>query len=459
MMSPTVQFKHCGVRAVDMRADGKRGAVLGSLQWLNDHNILNLDLAILRNIETGGSAPADAALGEVSAVIMNPPFAVGQDGNTSFSFLDSRRDEEKMKKAYAERGRQYGFGSGSGAGPGFLQLAAKRVAEGGRFGTIIGVALGTGSKAYGRARRNLSRYFDIDTVIISRDPRRINFSDSTNLNELMVVGTRNDTRFVEKKDAPIPVREAASRKAAFVVLTRNPATPSKAKQLARLISNIDRSAPRGVIQGFGEYVMDEIRDAASWDILNFSNPDLSIFLRKASTGKTPAGAQPPGRRRPGGRWNGISQNSEPLRVGFFVLLFQHQPRRAGHPGRRRAATQKIVHLRHRRFAAQHQNGHAAVAFVFRPAANARPQRRLPRRRAKANPLNAPRNPALFPNLPDRPVAGRLPGSGRLPVFSRAPARRRFRGFRFHRLRRFHCKFSPFACFPFRMFRVRNPIVA
>ena len=284
MMSPTVQFKHCGVRAVDMRADGKRGAVLGSLQWLNDHNLLNLDLAILRNIETGGSAPADAALGEVSAVIMNPPFAVGQDGNTSFSFLDSKRDEEKMKRAYAERGRQYGFGSGAGAGPGFLQLAAKRVAEGGRFGTIIGVALGTGSKAYGRARRNLSRYFDIDTVIISRDPKRINFSDSTNLNEIMVVGTRNDTPFVEKKDAPAPAREAASRKAAFVVLTRNPATPSKAKQLARLISNIDRSAPRGVIQGFGEYVMDEVRDAASWDILNFSNPDLSMFLRKASAG-------------------------------------------------------------------------------------------------------------------------------------------------------------------------------
>ena len=206
-----------------------------------------------------------------------------------------------MKRAYADRGRQYGFGFGSGAGPGFLQLAAKRVAEGGRFGTIIGVALGTGSKAYGRARRNLSRHFDIDTVIISRDPRRINFSDSANLNELMVVGTRNDTPFVEKKDAPAPAREAASRKAAFVVLTRNPATPAKAKQLARLISNIDRSAPRGVIQGFGEYVMDEVRDAASWDILNFSNPDLSMFLRKASTGKTPAGAQPPGRSPTPGR--------------------------------------------------------------------------------------------------------------------------------------------------------------
>ena len=283
MMSPTVQFKHCGIRAVDMRADGERGPVLGSLQWLNDRNLLNLDLSILRNIETGGSAPADISLGEVSAVIMNPPFAVGQDGNTSFSFLDSKRDEEKMKKAYAERGKEYGFGSGSGAGPGFLQLAAKRVATGGRFGTIIGVALGTGAKAYGRARRNLSRYFDIDTVIISRDPNRINFSDSTNLNELMVVGTRNNTPFAERKDAPDP--ESASHKAAFVVLTRNPATPAKAKQLARLISKIDRSTPHGIIKGFGRYVMEEVRDTASWDVLNFSNPTLSALLREASTGK------------------------------------------------------------------------------------------------------------------------------------------------------------------------------
>ena len=42
MMSPTVQFKHCGVRAVDMRADGERGAVLGSLQWLNEENLFKL---------------------------------------------------------------------------------------------------------------------------------------------------------------------------------------------------------------------------------------------------------------------------------------------------------------------------------------------------------------------------------------------------------------------------------
>ena len=117
-----------------------------------------------------------------------------------------------MKRAYAERGRQYGFGSGSGAGPGFLQLAAKRVAEGGRFGTIIGAALGTGSKAYGRARRNLSRYFDIDTVIISRDPKRINFSDSTNLNELMVVGTRNNPPLLKTPRLPPARRRPARRR-------------------------------------------------------------------------------------------------------------------------------------------------------------------------------------------------------------------------------------------------------
>ena len=284
MMSPTVPFKHCGIRAVDMRViRPERRAALGSLEWLNESNLFKFDAAILRNLETGGSDPADAALDKVSAVIMNPPFAVGQDGNTSFSFLDSKEDEAEMKKAYAKRGAKHGFGSGSGAGPGFLQLAAKRVARGGRFGTIIGVALGTGSKAYGRARRNLSRYFDIDTVIISRDPRRINFSDSTNLNELMVVGTRNNIPFAENRDAFVP-RDASSRKAAFVILTRNPATPAKAEELARLISEIDRAAPRGIIKGFGEYVMDEVRDTPSWFPLNFANPKLYKFLCQASAG-------------------------------------------------------------------------------------------------------------------------------------------------------------------------------
>ena len=284
MMSPTVQFNHCGIRAVDMRVTRpKRRAVLGSLEWLNEPDLFKFDAAILRNIETGGSDPADAALDKVGAVIMNPPFAVGQDGNTSFSFLDSEEDEAEMKKAYAKRGEKHGFGSGSGAGPGFLQLAAKRVARGGRFGTIIGAALGTGGGAYSRARRNLSRYFDIDTVIISRDPNRINFSDSTNLNELMVVGTRNAVPFSGKCDASAPCGEA-SRKAAFVILTRNPATPAKAKQLARLISRIDRSAPHGIIRGFGEYVMDESRDIPSWFALNFADPKLYKFLCQASAG-------------------------------------------------------------------------------------------------------------------------------------------------------------------------------
>ena len=279
MMDPTVQFKHCGIRAVDMRVIPKnRKSVLGSLEWLYGSNLNLFDSAILRNVETGGSAPADASLDRVGAVIMNPPFAVGQDGNTSFSFLDSKEDEKTMKKAFAVCGKEYDFGSGSGAGPGFLQLAAKRVIKGGRFGTIIGVALGTGSKAYRKTRHNLSRYFDIDTVIISRDPKRVNFSDSTNLNELMVVGTRNDTSF------GTPGNCAPSHKAAFVILTQNPTTSAKAKELARLISGIDRSVSHGNVGGFGEYVMDETRDIASWDILNFSNPMLSMFLRKASTG-------------------------------------------------------------------------------------------------------------------------------------------------------------------------------
>ena len=279
MMDPTVQFKHCGIRAVDMRVIPKnRKSVLGSLEWLYGSNLNLFDSAILRNVETGGTAHADASLNRVGAVIMNPPFAVGQDGNTSFSFLDSKEDEQTMKEAYAKCGDDHGFGSGSGAGPGFLQLAAMRVEKGGRFGTIIGVALGTGSKAYSKARHNLSRYFDIDTVIISRDPKRINFSDSTNLNELMIVGTRNDTPF------GTPDNCADSHKAAFVILTQNPITSAKAEELARLISKIDRSKPCGVIKGFGEYVMEEARDTLSWFALNFANPTLYNFLRRASTG-------------------------------------------------------------------------------------------------------------------------------------------------------------------------------
>ena len=279
MMAPTVQFRHCGIRAVDIRVTRPdRRAVLGSLEWLKERNLFIFDSAILRNVETGGSAPADKSLDEVGAMIMNPPYAVGQDGNTAFSFLDSAEDEAIMKKAYAERGADYDFGSGSGAGPGFLQLAAKRVKKGGRFGTIIGVALGTGSKAYRKARHNLSRYFDIDTVIISRDPKRINFSDSTNLNELMVIGTRNDTPFKKPDDC------APSHKAAFVVLTKNPTTSTKAKTLARLIAEIDRSMPSGVIGGFGKYIMEEVRDTPSWLALNFANPKLYEFLRYVSSG-------------------------------------------------------------------------------------------------------------------------------------------------------------------------------
>ena len=100
----------------------------------------------------------------------------------------------------------------------------------------------------------------------------------------MVVGTRNGVSFAGKKDAVVYPKEA-SRKAAFVVLTRNPATPAKAKQLARLISRIDRSVPCGVIKGFGEYVMEESRDTPSWFPLNFANPKLFSFLHRSCAGK------------------------------------------------------------------------------------------------------------------------------------------------------------------------------
>ena len=234
MLNPQIEFDRMNLYVMDYGAeDGK--AALGSLDFLLGDEVpvqLALSPTQTQGAERvsgegpqGVEAGVTAKLPELDLAIMNPPFTRSVGGNLLFGSLP--RDERRMlQDELSRRLRSRQATATAGLGAAFVAAAAPKLRPGeGRIALVLPATVCTGP-SWAQTRALIERDFTLDTVIVSHDPTRWNFSDSTDLSEALLIATRRSA-----------LDEAADHRTTFVNLWRNSPSVFEAGRVADAIAS------------------------------------------------------------------------------------------------------------------------------------------------------------------------------------------------------------------------------
>lgn len=163
---------------------------------------------------------------DLSLVIMNPPFTRSTGGSRLLGSLDSI-DLPVARKRLDTLAKTLNEGSlTAGLGALFIPLAHRMLKPGGRLSVILPKTLLTGSH-WSRTRELLSKFYHVEIVVSSHESDNWNFSDSTELSEVMFVARKlNDNESLDGKLTK------------WVQLTRNPRNALDANGVATAILDV-----------------------------------------------------------------------------------------------------------------------------------------------------------------------------------------------------------------------------
>jgi hypothetical protein len=203
LRSPDVSFNKTHLYCLPLGSgNATEDARLGSIEFLERPEIeYSLDLfGLTATSSRASSAGLVGGSGDTSQdvvvrptldlCVMNPPFTRSAGGNLLFGSLPSSQRAE-MQKKLREISQRSGslVNSTAGLGSVFVAVGDKAVKEGGRIALILPKALLSGI-AWSRTRQLLARKYELETLMVSHDPERWNFSENTDLGEVMLVARK-----------------------------------------------------------------------------------------------------------------------------------------------------------------------------------------------------------------------------------------------------------------------------
>ena len=224
LLAPEVAFRNMNLYVMPIGIDHGK-ARLGSLDFIGGPRVetqFALDDTHLETVRTGAakSVYTNAVVPKLDLCVMNPPFVSSRYGNRLFGSLPGER--EFMQKELSVRARKLGVSATAGLGAMFVPLAEKRLKKGGRIAFVLPVALATG-EAWGPIRKLIADRFHLELVITSHDSERPNFSENTDLSEILFIA-----RALEGKEK--------AGNTIYVNLWRNPRSIHEALDQAARIS-------------------------------------------------------------------------------------------------------------------------------------------------------------------------------------------------------------------------------
>ena len=205
MLNPDIQFDRMNLYVMPLGADGD-DVSLGSLDFLGETQAavqfaLSPDSmgAVGRTVRDagrvygGGSRGAQqeelATLPDLDLAIMNPPFTRSVGGNLLFGSLPAA-DRRKLQNELSRRLKSRQATATAGLGAAFVAAASPKLRPGeGRLALVLPATVCTGP-SWQQTRALIEHDFNLDLVIVSHDPQRWNFSDSTDLSEALLIATR-----------------------------------------------------------------------------------------------------------------------------------------------------------------------------------------------------------------------------------------------------------------------------
>ncbi|HZR29294.1 MAG TPA: N-6 DNA methylase [Terriglobales bacterium] len=231
LLAPDVAFRNMNLFVMPMGLDHGTPR-LGSLDFLQGPEIKTqfaLDDTQLETVRTGAarSMNVNAKVPKLDLCVMNPPFVSSRYGNRLFGSLPQER--AALQKELSRQAKALGVTATAGLGALFVPLAHKHTKTGGRIAFVLPIAAATG-EAWGAIRNRIADAFHLEVVITSHDSERPNFSENTDLSELLFIARRLESK--EKAGQTI-----------YVNLWRNPRTIHEAldhaTRVAAAITEID----------------------------------------------------------------------------------------------------------------------------------------------------------------------------------------------------------------------------
>ena len=237
MLNPEIQFDRMNLYVMPLGAEGDNVS-LGSLDFLGE-NEAAVQFAL--SDESIGTATRDAErvsgagsrgaqegvtarLPDLDLAIMNPPFTRSVGGNLLFGSLPAA-DRRKLQNELSRRLKARQASATAGLGAAFVAAASPKLRPGeGRLALVLPATVCTGP-SWEQTRSLIEQDFVLDMVIVSHDPLRWNFSDSTDLSEALLIATRRI------QNAP-----SENTRTTFVNLWQNPDSVLDAHRMAQAIA-------------------------------------------------------------------------------------------------------------------------------------------------------------------------------------------------------------------------------
>ena len=226
LLAPDIAFVRMNLFVMPLGVDQDQ-ARLGSLDFLDSRELktqMALDYSQIETIRTGASMSREtnATLPKLHLCVMNPPFVRSVGGNLLFGSLPDERGV--LQKDLKKRLKHLSASATAGLGSVFVALADKHLEVGGRLAFVLPAAL-TSGEAWGPTRKLLAESYHLETVVSSHDAERPNFSENTDLSELLFIARKLD------------IRERPGR-TTYISLWRNPRSIHEAMHLANAIEHV-----------------------------------------------------------------------------------------------------------------------------------------------------------------------------------------------------------------------------
>lgn len=207
---------------------------LGSIEFLSNREVplvtdlFDLTTAGAQVTGAGDTLQLSTSVPDLDLCVMNPPFTRSVGGNRLFGSLP---DEEcKLMQADLRallRSLDAPASSTAGLGSVFVAVGDKYVKQGGRMALVLPKGLLSGV-AWGKTRRLFALGYQLEYLIVSHEPGHWNFSENTNLSEVLVIARKADDEEPEESDV---------RDVTCVNLWKNPSTMVQAMGIAHVLSS------------------------------------------------------------------------------------------------------------------------------------------------------------------------------------------------------------------------------
>ena len=292
MLNPGIRFDSMNLHVLPLGVKNAK-VFLGSLEYLGQdevpvqHTLGEGFGGALGVQRVSGEGLRGAEAGEVAKLppldlaIMNPPFTRSVSGNLLFGSLpESERSQmqSELKRRIQAMQRSANpimqASATAGLGAPFVAAAAPKIREReGRLALVLPVTVCTGP-SWAQTRRIIEQNFSLDMVVTSHDPLRWNFSDSTDLSEVLLVATKRH-----------PNGAPAAERTTFVNMWRNPDGVVDAHRMARAVASTQPAPIEGtgtaLLEMDGRYVgevvsiPDSMLRDGKWIGMQFARADLT----------------------------------------------------------------------------------------------------------------------------------------------------------------------------------------